>query len=200
MMLLTANAQAATSPVIWDTANAIAGGTGCPQGIAGPFPDTWVIAADAEVLVIFSRLGVDLTLPTDPNVGVHNCLVGIPVTIDQDFWVGQIDQFLLYGYSKDANTVGKLNATTTFCNQFTNSIAATLPATADVQPFLSQPSTTYFTTSRPPFCQGAPVQCVFQASLSVAAQRANTEQGISVHIFGEDVELQVLLRYLQPCP
>jgi hypothetical protein len=198
--LLVANAQAApVDPVVWDTASAIANGSGCTS--AGPFPDTFFITAGDDVSVIFSRMGVDLTPNTASNTGVTGCLVRIPVVIDGATAVSEIDQTLLWGWAKSLGSVGQIAAKTTFCSLPTTAISSTVPETVAGVQALEETSTQSFLVWPPskPFCQGKQVKCLFQANIGVAAMRQNSSQDISIRVFGEDIEYEALA-YWQMCP
>lgn len=185
-------------PITWDTDNAIAGGNGCAS--QGPFPDTWFITAGNDVSVIFSRMGVDLTPATAANTAATGCLVRIPVTIQSNVAVSELDQTLLWGYAKDSGTTGQVTARSTFCSMPTTSVGGTVGAAIEgVEALIETTSQSFFVwPPAAPFCQGKPVNCLFYINLGVAARRANDTQDVSLRIYGEDIEYEALAHWW-PC-
>lgn len=186
-------------PIVWDTVNAIAGGNGCTS--TGPFPDTWFISAGNDMSVIFSRMGVDLTSETTANTATTGCLVRIPVTIESNVAISELDQTLLWGYAKDLGTSGSVTARSTFCGRPTNSTSGTVgPNIEGIEALIETTSVSVFAwPPTTPFCTGKPVDCLFYANLAVAARRTDRSQDESIRIYGEDIEYEALF-YWRHCP
>ncbi|MGC4063292.1 MAG: hypothetical protein QM784_01290 [Polyangiaceae bacterium] len=199
MAMILIGTEVRADPIVWDTANAIAGGNGCVS--TGPFPDTWFIAAGNDLSVIFSRMGVDLTSATAANTATTGCLVRIPVVLESNVAISELDQTLLWGYAKDKGTTGSVTARSTFCGRPTiptsgvvgsgiEGVEALIETTS--QSFFAWPPTT-------PFCLGRPVNCLFYANLAVAARRTDASQDESIRIYGEDIEYEALFHW-RLCP
>jgi hypothetical protein len=188
LISISANAD----PVTWDTASAIAAGNGCNS--TGPFPDAFFITAGDDLSVIFMGMGVDLTPETAANSGVTGCLVRVPVTFDGATAVTELDQTLLWGYAKDFGTTAQVMARSTLCSLPTTPISSTVDASIEgVQALIESSTQSFFTwPPAPPFCQGQAVTCMFQANIAVAARRNLETQDISIRIFGEDIQYEVL--------
>lgn len=184
MSFSASQALADPAPIVWDTANAIAGGSACDA--QGPFPDTWIISAGNEVSVVFSRMGVDLTPETAANTVVHSCLVRIPITVDGTVGIGQLDQTLYWGYAKDFGTEAQLSVKSTFLNAPTRAINVYLPPTVQgVEGGVESSVSDLIPNWASRFCK--PTSGFFQMNVGVAARRTDKNQDISVRVAGEDI-------------
>jgi hypothetical protein len=199
LAMVSSHAEAeASGEIEWDVDHGIAGGSAC--NAQGPFADTWFIAVEGELSVVFSRMGVDLTPSTSANTQVHSCLVRIPIIIDENVAITGIKQKLIWGYSKDLGTEAEVSSKANFLGMPATPIKEYIGA--GVQGVVSEKESSVFDAFpvwEGLFCTGEPVEGMFRMNIAVAARRANTNQDISVRIAGEDVRAEALA-YWAGCP
>ena len=120
----------AANAVIWEDWNGVAIGTGCKS--FGPATDTAILAAGNDLAIIFSNLGV-----TGPNQ-LKNCSARVPATIQQGFYLGQLEQTITYGVVKGFGTTGKITTLASFFNQPVSSFTVNVPGLPMNNPAVTQ--------------------------------------------------------------
>jgi hypothetical protein len=179
----SANAQDA---IIWEDWNGVAIGTGCKS--FGPSTDTAIIAAGNDLAIIFSNLGV-----TGP-AQLKNCSARVPATVQQGFYLGQLQQTITYGVVKGNGTTGRITALASFFNQPVSNFSVNVPAIAMNNPAVTQTKVDLIPVVSG--CSGA-LRGLFRSDLAVGS--SVTPGQITLTTQGLDLRYDVAFAYFL-CP
>lgn len=181
--LLLASANASAQPVgtvitHWLTSSAVVGGSNCSKA------DTQIIAWQGQMSIIFSNLGVTLPAgPNSPKTVASSCSVAVPVVFNRPGWLEYLQQDLIWGWARvGGDTQGQTTLRASICG-------SALTTTTD---YAVGAVVASHVTEQDILRLNVPtMSCLYVAHIGVAARKLLDSSSISVHIQGEDIELDV---------
>lgn len=155
MGLIASNAfagEAIENEVItWNVDEAVAAGSGCSMD------DTSIIVAGDQISVIFSNIGIELNGSKDTRLVTRkNCSVVIPAKVKHGWYIGKVEQTLMYGYKRTAGAIGSVSMVSRFFNYVAGKISKQIPVAGKdefAEPQLETRSKSYLSTPSDRWCK-----------------------------------------------
>lgn len=187
--------EAAANQVIeWVVDRAGVAGSGCNLN------DTYVIEGGDQVSIIYTGLKIELDDRYDTSLAARkNCTVVIPAKVKQGWYIGKLEQTLMYGYTRNNdNSSGSVSMTSRFFNYLAGRISEQIPGHARGEsrynvPQTSATSETYFSVESDRWCKYRnDYEGNYVGSLSITANRETIYDGIVVGIDGQDIKFEAV--------